>query len=72
MKQNILAWQLLASSYEISYLRKLLADISPTPIDDLEPTLLYGDNMGAIAALMVIKHPGLVISIFAIILHGKL
>jgi hypothetical protein len=44
-----LAWQLLASSYEISYPRKLLADISPTPIDDLEPTLLYGDNMGAIA-----------------------
>jgi Reverse transcriptase (RNA-dependent DNA polymerase)/Integrase core domain len=37
------------ASYEISYLRKLLADISHTPIHDLEPTLLYGDNMGAIA-----------------------
>ena len=37
------------ASYEISYLRKLLADISHTPIHDMEPTLLYGDNIGAIA-----------------------
>jgi hypothetical protein len=31
---------------EISYLRKLLADISTTPIHSIDPTLLY--NMGAI------------------------
>jgi Reverse transcriptase (RNA-dependent DNA polymerase) len=37
------------ASYEITYLRKLLADISHTPIHDIEPTLLYGDNLGAIA-----------------------
>src|SRR5436190_232174 len=37
------------ASYEISYLRKLLTDITSTPLVDLEPTLLYGDNMGAIA-----------------------
>jgi hypothetical protein len=36
------------ASYEISYLRKLLADVSNTPIHNLDPTLLYGDNMGAI------------------------
>jgi hypothetical protein len=36
------------ASYEISFLRKLLADISNTPIHDMNPTLLYGDNMGAI------------------------
>jgi len=36
------------ASYEISYLRKLLADISTTPIHSIDPTLLYGDNMGAI------------------------
>ena len=36
------------ASYEISYLRKLLADISTTPIHTIDPTLLYGDNMGAI------------------------
>jgi hypothetical protein len=36
------------ASYEISYLRRLLADLAHTPIHNLEPTLLYGDNMGAI------------------------
>jgi hypothetical protein len=39
---------LAIASYEISYLRKLLADISTTPIHTIDPTLLYGDNMGAI------------------------
>ena len=37
------------ASYEISYLRKLLTDLTATPLVDLKPTLLYGDNMGAIA-----------------------
>ena len=37
------------ASYKISYLRKLLTNITSTPLVDLEPTLLYGDNMGAIA-----------------------
>jgi hypothetical protein len=37
------------ASYEISYLRKLFADLTATPLIDLEPTTLYGDNMGAIA-----------------------
>jgi hypothetical protein len=37
------------ASYEISYLRKLLADISHSSINDMDPTLLYGDNMSAIA-----------------------
>jgi hypothetical protein len=37
------------ASYEVSYLWKLLADLTTTPLIDLEPTLLYGDNMGAIA-----------------------
>jgi Reverse transcriptase (RNA-dependent DNA polymerase)/Integrase core domain len=36
------------ASYEISYLRRLLADVSNTPIHNLDPTLLYGDNLGAI------------------------
>ena len=36
------------ASYEISYLRQLLADLAHTPIHNLEPTLLYGDNIGAI------------------------
>src|SRR2546423_5001895 len=36
-------------SYETSYLRKLLADLTNCPLVNLEPTLLYGDNMGAIA-----------------------
>ena len=38
-----------AASYEVSYLRKLFANLTATPLTDLEPTLLYGDNMGAIA-----------------------
>ena len=37
------------ASYETSYLRKLLADLTNCPLVDLGPTLLYGDNMGAIA-----------------------
>jgi hypothetical protein len=37
------------ASYETSYLRKLLADLTNCPLVNLEPTLLYGDNMGAIA-----------------------
>jgi hypothetical protein len=36
------------ASYEISFLRKLLADISNTLIHNIDPTLLYGDNLGAI------------------------
>jgi hypothetical protein len=34
------------ASYETTYLRKLLSDLTSTPI--LEPTLIYGDNIGAI------------------------
>ena len=37
------------ASYEISYLRKLLADLTATPLIDLKPTLLFGDNLSAIA-----------------------
>ena len=37
------------ASYKMSYLRKLLADLTNCPLVDLGPTLLYGDNMGAIA-----------------------
>ena len=36
-------------SYETSYLRKLLADLTNCPLVNLESTLLYDDNMGAIA-----------------------
>ena len=36
-------------SYETSYLRKLLINLINCPLVDLGPTLLYGDNMGAIA-----------------------
>jgi hypothetical protein len=36
------------ASYDISYLRKLLANLSNTPIHNLDPTLLYRDNLGAI------------------------
>ena len=37
------------ASYKTSYLRKLLADLTNCPLIDLGPTLLYSDNMGAIA-----------------------
>ena len=40
------------ASYEISYFWKLLTDITSIPLVNLEPTLLYGDNMGAIATAM--------------------
>ena len=40
------------ASYEISYLHKLLTDLTATLLVDLKPTLLYGDNMGAIATAM--------------------
>ena len=36
-------------SYEISYLCKLLTDLTVILLVDLEPILLYDDNMGAIA-----------------------
>ena len=39
-------------NYEIFYLRKLLIDITSTLLVDLEPMLLYSDNMGAIAIAM--------------------
>src|SRR5436189_6304222 len=37
------------ASYEISYLRKLLTDITFTPLVDLEPMLLYAVTMCALA-----------------------
>src|SRR5204862_6643916 len=37
------------ASYEISYLCKLLTDLTVTLLVDLKSTLLYSDNMSAIA-----------------------
>ena len=40
------------ASYEISYLQKLLTDLTVTLLVNLESTLLYDDNMNAIATTM--------------------
>jgi hypothetical protein len=41
-------WQRRVTRY--LYLRKLLANLSNTPIHNLDPSLLYGDNLGAMGA----------------------
>ena len=42
---------MVITSYEISYLQKLLTDLTSTSLVNLEPTLLYSDNMSAIATV---------------------